>query len=51
MPLKAPIDPAEGVRIAGGRVQMGLTTDEIAAVSKRLSLLLQQVDDGKLAVF
>ena len=46
-----PIDPTEGVRVAGGRVQMGLTADEIDGVSKRLAALLEQVDDGKLAVF
>jgi hypothetical protein len=51
VPLQPPIDPAEGVRIAGGRVQMGLTNDEIEAVSRRLATLLRLVDDGKLAVF
>jgi hypothetical protein len=50
-PLQPPIDPTEGVRIVGGRVQMGLTTDEIDGVSKRLATLLRQVDHGKLAVF
>jgi hypothetical protein len=51
VPAGPPMDPTEGVRIAGGRVQMGLTSDEIAGVSKRLAELLEQVDHGKLAVF
>jgi len=46
-----PMDPTQGVRISGGRVQMGLTSDEIDGVSKRLAALLEQVDHGKLAVF
>jgi hypothetical protein len=50
-PLQVPLDPREGVRIAGGRVQMGLTADEIDGVSKRLATLLREVDDGKLATF
>jgi hypothetical protein len=51
VPVTPPIDPTQGVRVAGGRVQMGLTRDEIDAVAIRLSELLRQVDDGKLAVF
>jgi hypothetical protein len=51
VPVTPPIDPTQGVRVAGGRVQMGLTTDEIDAVAKRLAELLRQVDDGKLALF
>jgi len=51
VPVTPPIDPTQGVRVTGGRVQMGLTTDEIDAVAKRLAELLRQVDDGKLAVF
>ena len=51
VPVSPPIDPTEGVRIAGGRVQMGLTTEEIDRVSQRIAALLAQVDDGKLAVF
>jgi len=50
-PLQLPLDPREGVRVAGGRVQMGLTADEIDGVSKRLATLLREVDDGKLATF
>jgi hypothetical protein len=50
-PLSPPIDPEEGVRVVGRRVQMGLTADEIAAVSRRLKTLLQEVDDGTLRVF
>jgi hypothetical protein len=51
VPPSAPMNPTEGVRIAGGQVQMGLTTDEIDGVSKRLAALLEEVDHGKLAVF
>lgn len=51
VPVIPPIDPTEGVRIAGGRVQMGLTSDEITGVSQRIAALLAQVDHGKLAVF
>jgi hypothetical protein len=46
-----PIDPLQGVRVAEGRVQMGLTRDEIDGVSARLQALLQQVDEGTLPVF
>ena len=51
VPPTAPTDPAEGVRVARGYVQMGLTRDEIDGVAKRLAALLREVDSGKLAVF
>ena len=51
VPAGPPMDPTKGVRIEGGRVQMGLTSDEIDGVSKRLAALLEQVDHGTLAVF
>ena len=47
----APIDPDRGVRMAPGRVQLGLTTAEIEAVAQRISSLLERVDEGALAVF
>lgn len=47
----APIDPAQGVRVDGGRVQLGLTRDEIAGVAARLAALLARVDEGTLPVF
>lgn len=47
----APIDPDRGVRTAQGRVQFGLTTAEIDALAKRISSLLERVDEGSLAVF
>lgn len=47
----APIDPDRGVRMAPGRVQLGLTTAEIKSVAQRISSLLQRVDEGSLAVF
>ena len=47
----APIDPEEGVRFEGGRVQFGLTTEEIQDLKTRLAELLERVDTGELAVF
>ncbi len=47
----APIDPTQGVRIAPGRVQMGLTTAEIDGLATRIRDLLHRVDQGTLAVF
>ena len=46
----APLDPKKGVRIAAGRVQLGLTVKEIAAVKERIGDLLADVDAGKLKV-
>jgi hypothetical protein len=46
-----PLDPAKGVRVESGRVQMGLTTAEIDAVADRIAALLRSVDDGTLGVF
>jgi len=45
------IDPDEGVRVAGGRVQFGLTTDEIGGGSRRIASLLERVDNGTIPVF
>lgn len=44
------LDPKDGVRIAGGRVQFGLTKDEIEDVEERIEELLDDVDDGKIQV-
>ena len=46
-----PIDPSRGARVEPGRVQLGLTTSEIADVAERLATLLDDVDRGALAVF
>jgi hypothetical protein len=50
-PLGPPLDAERGVRLARGRVQMGLTTEEIGGVRRRIAALLKQVDDGTLKVF
>jgi hypothetical protein len=46
-----PIDPTRGVRLEPGRVQLDLTTAEIAGVAERLAMLIDDVDRGALAVF
>ena len=46
-----PIDPFRGARVEPGRVQLGLTTVEIAGVAERIATLLDDVDRGALAVF
>lgn len=52
-PVKAgpAMDAERGVRIEGKRVQLGLTTAEIDAVSRRITALLDRVDRGELPVF
>lgn len=45
------MDPERGVRIDGSRVQLGLTTAEIDAVSRRITALLERVERGELPVF
>ena len=45
------IDPHVGTRVASGRVQFGLTVDEIDAIATRLQELLARIDAGELAVF
>jgi hypothetical protein len=47
----APIDPTQGVRVDGGRVQMGLTQSEIDGVATRIRDLIRMVDSGELATF
>jgi hypothetical protein len=44
----APIDPKKGVRIVPGRIQLGLTAKEIAALKDRIHDLLADVDAGKI---
>jgi len=46
-----PIDASRGARVEPGRVQLGLTTVEIAGVAERIATLLDDVDRGALAVF
>ncbi len=49
--LEAPLDPNRGVRLAPGRIQMGLTAKEIDVLASRIAALIKEVDDGTLAVF
>ncbi len=46
-----PIDPSRGARVEPGRVQLGLTTAEIAGVAERITMLIDDVDRGALEVF
>jgi hypothetical protein len=46
-----PIDASRGACVEPGRVQLGLTTVEIAGVAERIATLLDDVDRGALAVF
>jgi len=50
-PREAPWDASAGARLRPGRVQLGLTDDEAAAVAARLERLLARVDAGDIAVF
>ncbi len=45
------LDPDDGVRVRGTTVQLGLTKDEIDDVYERIQELLEEVDEGKIAVF
>src|SRR5262245_16166599 len=47
----ANMGPDRGVRVGPGRVQMGLTRDEIDAVAHRIAVLVHRVDTGELPVF
>jgi hypothetical protein len=49
-PPTAPLDPKKGVRIAPGRVQLGLTAKELDALKERVHDLLADVDAGKIKV-
>lgn len=45
------MDPSRGARIATGRVQFGLKESEIDGLEERLEVLLDAIDDGRLATF
>lgn len=45
------LDPQAGTRVAPGRIQFGLTLEEIDAVATRLQELLARIDVGELGVF
>lgn len=45
------LDPDRGVRYQDGRLQFGLTRDEIEDVWERIEDLLEDVDEGEIAVF
>ncbi len=45
------LDPQTGMRVAPGRIQFGLTLEEIDAIAARLEALLERIDAGELAVF
>jgi len=45
------LDAKKGVRVAGAKVQFGLTDIEIDAIDKRLQKLMKQIDDGKYTLF
>jgi len=50
-PAPGNLDPAKGVRIQGGSVQLGLTNREIDQIERRLRELLDDVDDGRISLF
>jgi hypothetical protein len=51
VPPTAPLDPNEGSRWRDGVLQLGLTTEEIAAVETRAQELLAEVDKGAIKPF
>jgi hypothetical protein len=50
VPHTANMDPTKGVRWGGTHMQFGLTVREIDNVWERLEELLEDIDDGKIAV-
>lgn len=50
-PLGLPLDEENGARLGPGRVQLGLTADEVAGVAERLEHLLARVDTGEIPLF
>lgn len=44
------MDPRDGVRRRGNRIQFGLEKDELRDLGERLQSLLKKVDSGKIAV-
>jgi hypothetical protein len=45
------IDPENGVRISGSRLQLGLTRGEIRNVANRLRSLIREANDGRYRIF
>ena len=45
------LDPGKGVRRKGSTLQLGLTSDEVAAVRGRLKDLVKDIDGGKIKTF
>jgi len=45
------MDPDQGVRVAAGRVQMGLTRAELDGLEHRIAILIHRVDSQGLATF
>jgi hypothetical protein len=45
------LDAGKGVRLQGGVLQLGLTDDEIQDVWERIEDLIEDVDEGDIAVF
>lgn len=45
------LDAGRGIRVDGGRIQLGLTDDEIQGLHRRIRDLLQRLDAGGLATF
>jgi hypothetical protein len=45
------LDAGKGVRRKGSTLQLGLTSDEIAAVRGRLKDLVKDIDGGKIKTF
>ncbi len=46
-----PFDPEEGVRVEGTTVQFGLTDEEIEELWELIGELLEEVDEGDIALF
>jgi hypothetical protein len=45
------LDPDDGVRIEGNTIQLGLSEDELEDVWERIEDLIEDVDEGDIAVF
>jgi len=45
------LDPDDGVRIEGNTIQLGLSEDELEDVWERIKDLIEDVDEGDIAVF
>ena len=45
------IDEDDGIRYENGRLQFGLTEDEIEDTWERIEDLIEDVDEGEIAVF